>query len=357
MPFERKGPGRILLAAVADIRVSVAGGALLNTSATLLLVSAGALGGLAQALLAANGQVRVPSYDRSTRELDFGFLSDLLIGMVGALASLVVGLAVLNQQFFAGTGTPGTSAGVPLEIPSWIRFMSFGALTGFGSRRLLPALSEKINAAIATEVKDQVDQAKSEVKSEVKDQVKSSEKVLTQQTETAVNVLRASVDGMAATTRMKVEAAPESVESSLMALVDKYDRINEPDYRRRQSLKNQIFSEMSAVCLQAPDQRHFLLSKIQAGGSEAWVLALATEIITRPQLGDGTLLVNVARQVRKFLYVKYQVVNAFYALNLKKLLSELEVNDAIDVINGYLSGADPSLQRNIEATVAYLRSG
>lgn len=314
----------------------------MNTSATILLAVAGALGGLAQALLAEKGRVRIPTWDAATRELDFGFVADLVIGMIGALAALVVGVAVLNQQFFATTvATPGSPGGALLDIPSWIRFMSFGALAGFGSRRLLPALSGKMTDAIAGEVARQVG---------------SSEKRLMQQTETTAEVIQTSIDGVTSAARMKLAAGAALAVSSLEALVKEYDEIKEADYRKRLALKNQVVSRMSAFLLQAADHRNYILSKIQAGASEAWVLALAVAIIGNPQLGDGTLLLNVANNLSK-LHIQYYVVNAFYALKLKRLLSEAEASAAIALINGYLSAADMSLRRKIEATVAYFKSG
>jgi hypothetical protein len=314
----------------------------LNTSATILLALAGALGGLAQALLAEKGRVRIPTWDATARQLDLGFVADLVIGTIGALAALVVALAVLNQQFFATTvATPGSVGGAPLDIPSWIRFTSFGALAGFGSRRLLPALSEKITDAIVGEVAKQVE---------------SSEKRLMQQTETTAEVLQTSIAGVTTAAHMKLAGAAAPGVSSLEVLVKEYDEINEADYSKRLALKNQVASRMSAFLLQSGDQRDHIVSRIQAGGSEAWVLALVLAIVANSQLGDGTLLLNVAHNLRK-LHVQYHVVNAFYALKLRRLLSGSEESAAVALINGYLSGADTSLRRKIETAVAYLKSG
>lgn len=306
------------------------------------MVLAGALGGLAQALLTEKGRLRIPTWDAATRQLDLGFVADLVIGMIGALAALVVGLAVLNQQFFATTvATPGSAGGALLDIPSWIRLMSFGALAGFGSRRLLPALSEKITDAIVGEVAKRAE---------------SSEKRLMQQAETTAEVLETSIAGVTTAAHMKLAGAAAPGVSSLEALVKEYDEIKEVDDRKRLALKNQVASRMSAFLLQAGDQRNHILSRIQAGASEAWVLALVLAIVANSQLGDGTLLLKVAHNLRK-LHVQYQVVNAFYALKLRRLLSESEESSAVALINGYLSGADPSLRRKIETTVAYLKSG
>ena len=306
------------------------------------MVLAGALGGLAQALLTEKGRLRIPTWDAATRQLDLGFVADLVIGMIGALAALVVGLAVLNQQFFATTvATPGSAGGALLDIPSWIRLMSFGALAGFGSRRLLPALSEKITDAIVGEVAKRAE---------------SSEKRLMQQAETTAEVLETSIAGVTTAAHMKLAGAAAPGVSSLEALVKEYDEIKEVDDRKRLALKNQVASRMSAFLLQAGDQRNHILSRIQAGASEAWVLALVLAIVANSQLGDGTLLLKVVHNLRK-LHVQYQVVNAFYALKLRRLLSESEESSAVALINGYLSGADPSLRRKIETTVAYLKSG
>jgi hypothetical protein len=306
---------------------------------TILLILAGGLGGLAQALLAEKGRVKVPTWDASAREVDFGFFADVLIGMIGALASLVVGLAVLNQQFFAEAGSvaTGSNGGSFFDVPTWIRLLSFGALTGFGSRRLLPALSDKVTSAISGEVSKQVE---------------SSEKRLMQQNEAAAEVLDARITGVTAGAEMKLAAvaAPPVAD-----LVKEYDAINEADFIKRLALKNQIASRMGALLLHMGDQRANILPRIGPGKSEAWVLALAVQIVASPKIGDGALLAGVSRDIQK-LHVRYRVVSAFYSLKLKRLLSSEETKAAVDLIKSYASGADASLRRNIESTLAYLQS-
>src|SRR5262249_41544101 len=103
---------------------------------------------------------------------------DLLIGMVGAFASLIIGLAVLSERFFydtgvaapggagggeasGGTGVARAFAGLVTSIPTWIRLASYGAPTGYASRRLLPDLSNKIanmvSGALDKGVRNQVE--------------------------------------------------------------------------------------------------------------------------------------------------------------------------------------------------------
>src|SRR4051794_10084291 len=113
------------------------------------LLTAGGIGGVVQSLIENRNILTLPN-QVDDRRFDLGFVSDLLIGMVGAFASLIIGLAVLSERFFydpgvagvGGTETAGGAgvarafAGLVISIPTWIRLASYGALTGYASRRL-----------------------------------------------------------------------------------------------------------------------------------------------------------------------------------------------------------------------------
>ena len=114
-----------------------------RTSAQLLipLLIAGGLASVVQALIENKNTLALPK--PVDGGYDLGFVADLLIGMVGAFASLIIGLAVLNDRFFhdpigpvvttpsGGSGADASRefAAVVMSIPTWVRIASFGALT------------------------------------------------------------------------------------------------------------------------------------------------------------------------------------------------------------------------------------
>jgi hypothetical protein len=189
------------------------------------------------------------------RRFDLGFVSDLLIGMVGAFASLIIGLAVLSERFFydpvvaapggasggeaaGGAGAARAFAGLVMSIPTWVRLATFGALTGYASRRLLPDLSNKIanmvSGALDKGVRNQVenDRTQTELLGILARTVRAQDQNVAQAHNQAVQAAQA------------VGAAPPAPVEGLLPLVNEITAINEPDYRQRVARLREIADKM-----------------------------------------------------------------------------------------------------------------
>jgi hypothetical protein len=133
------------------------------SSARLLLplLISGGVAGVAQSLIEDKNRIMLPG-PADAGQYNLEFIADILIGTVGAFASLIVGLAVLKERFFHDAtpidGTQKTFTDMVQQIPTWVRVASFGTLTGFASCLLLAHLSNRIatlvSGAIQTEVKN-----------------------------------------------------------------------------------------------------------------------------------------------------------------------------------------------------------
>jgi hypothetical protein len=125
----------------------------------LALVAAGGFGGVVQALIGHKDQLRWPGWallapdDPDPRpRWDAGFLSDLAIGILGAVAGLIFAMGLLGDQFF------GAVHNTPSQVvaPPWVRIVAFGALAGFAARQLLPALSNRLANVVIDQVKQEM---------------------------------------------------------------------------------------------------------------------------------------------------------------------------------------------------------
>ena len=244
----------------------------------LPLLMAGGLGGLVQALIANKNKLQGPIFDPVSSTYDLGIAADILIGSASALASLVVGMAVLNRQFFVGPDQAGTSGqtqvtvnkpapaptpGAPADvtpagnpkvrsideensfpsIPTAVRLISFGILTGFAGRRLLPDLSDRIAGQIAGQVKETVAR---EMKAR-DEQVRTESEIVQTATAAMTDLAR----GAPAATRAALAANVAPIQG-LAQIVGKYMAITpttHPDATARVQAKMSVAAEMLAYTL------------------------------------------------------------------------------------------------------------
>ena len=96
----------VVLAVLAGVWTYIDRGTALQLLIPLL--TAGGIAGVVQSLIENRNVLMLPNRV-DDRRFDLGFVSDLLIGMVGAFASLIIGLAVLSERFFydPGVAAPG----------------------------------------------------------------------------------------------------------------------------------------------------------------------------------------------------------------------------------------------------------
>src|SRR5262249_37998033 len=178
---------------------------------------------------------------------------------------------------------------------------SFGTLTGFASRRLLPDLSNKI-ANMVTGV------LQVEVKKQAQNQLESArsqaELLGMLADATTPQAPKAAQSGVAEPGTREVTMPPMA---SLAELVQKYMAVRGND---DQSLldKRQIAADMLAVALQGGVTAEEILAKItpQAGDRDGWLLALASLIATSPAPGDGSRLLDVAA-LATHDFVRYRI--------------------------------------------------
>ena len=88
-----------------------------GTSQLLIpLLTAGGIAGVVQSLIENRNVLMLPNRV-DDRRFDLGFVSDLLIGMVGAFASLIIGLASSANASSTILGSPPQAARVAARLP------------------------------------------------------------------------------------------------------------------------------------------------------------------------------------------------------------------------------------------------
>ena len=299
----------------------------------------GAIGGFGQALLAQGGVLRLPAL-RETR-VDFGFLSDLVIGAVGGLGSLVLGsvlLRALNPQLLQAGGE-GVAALVS-QLPPWVLLASFAVLTGFSSRRFLPAVSDRLTAAIAERVQEETQKAKTEIAEVTSDQVSA--------TLDQVSALAGGAPGPVPTPD---GGAADGLEA-MRRLVEEYDAIADPEWRERVRKKDVCYAAMSRTILASSLGADALVAEFASDGKQGWILALAALASARPELGMGTTLIDHAKKV-DWKHVMYRVASAIGILATRRVLTQREAARAWDLFEEF-PRPDESLRSKFAATRSLL---
>ena len=330
-------------------------------SARLLvpLLVAGGLGSVVQSLIEKKDILTLPA-KVDDDHFNLGCVSDLIIGMVGAFASLIIGLTVLNERFFVyvpSSAPPGSAAAAAFEeiarlIPTWVRIASFGALTGFASRRLLPDLSNKVanmvSGALDQQVRNQDENARTQAEL-IGLVVKSADpkpKPATEAHSQAASVALA-----------KNDPPPPPVEA-LVPLVDRFALIdlNTADDQKRDELKRQVADGIPGVAREVKATSADILGRILAlAGTDpkvqGWLVGLASVIAVDPDPADGLRLLQVAGLASQS-FVKSRVLLALYTLKARHLLGAAETRSALSFLRFCMIGNDASLQRRATAMVA-----
>jgi hypothetical protein len=325
-----------------------------NSSKLMIpLLIAGGLASVVQSLVENKNTIVLPG-PGAANTYQLGFIGDILIGMVGAFASLIVGLAVLNDNFFqdppaADSGTSKALSNLVLFIPTWIRIASYGALTGYASRRLLPNLGNKI-----------ADMVSGAVQSAVQSQTQNLVENARSQTE-LVGMLAGAMSTTphhAAPVAAVAEAreVPESPLTHLAPLVEQYMAINVGDEVQRVQRKCQVADLMLATSMQFGVTADQILARItpDAADRDGWLVVLASLIAVAPHSGDGARLLGVAAHARQN-FVRYRILLALYSLKARRLLSGTESAQAEPFIQSCLQVDDPSLQRKAKAVLDFLK--
>ncbi len=302
-----------------------------------IVMGFGALGGLGQALLAQKGVLSLPTRGADGGKLDLGFFADTIIGAMGALGGLLVGALVLrglNPQLLAGNAGVGDILG---EISAWVYLASFGVLTGFSSRRLLPAVSDRFMNAITERVQEETEKATLEI---------------TEATSLQVSTV---LDQVSAFGELHLQPAPDGSPTGLAALeklVDEYDTLEGQTWEERVLKKDGCYSAMSRAVLASNVAAQDLVTRFVADHKQGWVLALAALASARPRRGLGDLLLAQVPKVT-WKHVVFRVVSAIGILATQGELTQGEAVQA-ETTFGAVAVLDDSLRRKIVSTSALL---
>lgn len=131
--------------------VSFVSGEELRRTLILLGVS-GALGGLLYSIIASKGEFGLCYYKKEGSErLTLGALGDMVVGIGGALG-----------VFFVLAGTIKLDA----AADNVLRVLGLGVVSGYGARRLMKAMEERLSQALAQQAAEESKKAREEIQGE-----------------------------------------------------------------------------------------------------------------------------------------------------------------------------------------------
>jgi hypothetical protein len=320
------------------------------------LLIAGGVAGVAQSLIENKNKITLPG-PAEEGQYNLGFIADVIIGMVGAFASLVVGLSVLSERFFRDPtvneiGNQKALADLVLQIPTWVRIASFGTLTGFASRRLLPDLSNKISNMVTSAF--QVE-AKKQAQNQV-EIARSQTELLGMLTE-ATHAQGARAIPHGAAPAAIPGAAPAAPITVLAAVAERYMNIHGND-EQSLALKRQTGDEMLATILRLGITANEIAAHItpQANDRDGWLVALSSLVATSPTPGDGSRLLGVAR-LATHDFTRYRILLAIYSLKARRLLTDQDIPEARQFARSCSNSQDPPVQRKARSVIQFLDYG
>ncbi len=315
------------------------------------LVIAGGFGGLAQALFTGNDKLRLPAIRTSAegRGWDAGFVADCFIGMLGATVSMLFALAMLSDRFFGVVD----STKPEVSVPSWVRVIAFGALSGFAARQLLPSLSKRLKDVIEKTIDDKTKDLGAEVERQMVPQI---DEIARSHTEIA------RLNAVVAPPPQAVALAAAGG-ANLETLVREYMNINEPDKDARIAARMRIADAMLPQMVAHNTTTASLYDRLRNGAAKEYVLPLATLIAAQPGPEDATRLFDVVEQrlgtpaiKSESKFVLYRVLLAIISLNENRQLGPQQVPRAKKVARDCQAIDDASLQRKASAVLALLNS-
>jgi hypothetical protein len=269
-------------------------------------------------------------------------------------------LALLSDKFF------GTVQGqLPdVAIPSWARVLAFGAVTGFASRQLLPALSKRISNMVAEQVRDQVAPVERKAENRVQAALAQAEAVrLTAAAATPPPPVQALVDSatpqaIAQAAAAGGAAAPQWV-YEIEKLLERYNGIADPDYDARVASRMDTADAMLVVLTRHAVTSAELADQVRTKTEKAWILPLATLIAARPERGDAPRLFNAYEQRlsdsavrRESKFILYRVLLAVIALHANRRLSAAERPRAKGIALDCKEIKDSSLRKRADAVLS-----
>ena len=320
------------------------------------LVIAGGFGGIINGIVNDGGQgkIRFPRWVETSEkdaEADLGFLGEMLVGMLGAMVSVLVIALFLGKDPFG-------VADVNISI---FRLVGFGSLAGFAARQFLPNLSKRFTDLVERKVETLAAAAERDLERQaaLQGELQKTRTEVTRLTaEVAQKVVEPIEPGMAA-------ALPVPNVDDLAPLVAEFDGITyatHPEYERRVEAMMDVAARMvAALPANTPTIKQLLSDRVQATGDKGWLVPLATVIATLPRRGDAKRLFDAFDRAlatpqdrERSKFILYRVLLAITSLKDARRLPREEAPRARAIAEACRAIDDANLKRRAEAVLTLL---
>ncbi|PQO33401.1 hypothetical protein C5Y96_11180 [Blastopirellula marina] len=311
---------------------------------------AGGFGGMIHGLIedGGSGKLRMPRSEITTDNdtvADLGIIGEWLVGMMGAIVSILVIAVFLGSD-------PFTDPNSPVSV---FRLIAFGALAGFAARQFLPNLAKKFSDQLNEEFKTHTNAAEKKIKDTAATSTARQE-ALVEQTRIATR----SQENVAA-----FLAQGEFNLETLEPLVQQFTAIthqSHPEYRERVRAMMNVADQMAELTPPTPAVKQVIAQHITSAQQKAWLLPLSTIIASKPEEGDAICLLDAydralsdaaVRDVSKFIL--YRILLAIMALSDAFLLSDEQKPRAQQIAQACQLIDDKSLAKRAEVVLEMLK--
>ncbi|QDU75349.1 hypothetical protein Pan97_23790 [Bremerella volcania] len=314
------------------------------------VVVAGGFGGIIHGLIddGGSGKFRLPrSVTTQDNDVvaDIGIFGEMLIGMLGAMISVLV-IAV-----FLGTD-PFTEEDPDVSL---FRLIGFGALAGFAARQFLPNLSKRFSSLIESKIETMADAAKAE-------QARQAEVIAEGQRARAEIVRLAGQTSRLSLEAMRGQGATnfDSMET-LVAELAGITLQTHPEYKERVRAMMDLADRMVEGVPADTATKQNIAGRIGSADNKAWLVPLSTLIARSPEDGDAQRLLDAYDAAlsdpeirKKSKFILYRILLAIIALVDSVRLPISQVPRARAVAQACLAIDDASLKKRAAVVLAML---
>lgn len=313
------------------------------------IVIAGGFGGIIHGLVndGGSGKFRLPRGTTPTESevvADIGIFGEMLIGMLGAMVSILVIALFLGSDPFADKES---------DI-SVFRLIGFGALAGFAARQFLPNLSKRFSALIEQKIETMAAAAERE---------QARQAALTAEEQKSRNEIgRLAAEPRPDPAVLRAQAAPnlDPLESQVQTFAGiTYD--THPDYQTRVRAMMDLADQMVEGIPASPATKDSILQRVQSADDKVWLVPLATLIAKSPEDGDAKLLLdaydlalNDPAVRKKSKFILYRILLAIIALSDSVRLPTDQQPRVQAIAEACLAIDEPSLKRRAEVVLEML---
>ena len=251
---------------------------------------------------------------------------------------LGVGAALLVPAFLKMISSQLLETRDPIN---YLIFAGFCLVSAIFSRRFITSIGDRIlEAAKKAELSAQASNRKAE----------NAQREVTTAKERIEDVQQA-VDLKTALNRAVV-GNQEEIKRTLLDLANSYvDKTNVPDYGDRVRLKNELRRKLGELIVKGNFSKEELLKENK---SEGMLLGLAYSIQLQPEARDLALLNQISKLATQ-LYTRYTTLFSYETLARKSFIDAADTEEVLRIVEKFREGADASLLKKIEETIATMK--